>query len=199
MDVNTAFLNGQLKEEVYVSQPDGFVDPDFPDHVYKLKKALYSLKQAQQACFRFRLLVNSYSDFLCSSTEESRLRVQRMCGRGNDGCYRIVSGVRGSMGMLMDKRGCGWRMMIFVSWGSFESFTVVFLDVSSPCGSPMTLCPGDTEALKLLVGKAVYRGVCIYNSMKVCYDADVPMWCWRWVGRCYFGMLADCEGTKEGR
>ncbi|GKF28342.1 retrovirus-related pol polyprotein from transposon TNT 1-94, partial [Tanacetum coccineum] len=51
MDVNTAFLNGQLKEEVYVSQPDGFVDPDFPDHVYKLKKALYSLKQAQQAWY----------------------------------------------------------------------------------------------------------------------------------------------------
>ncbi|GJZ72426.1 retrovirus-related pol polyprotein from transposon TNT 1-94 [Tanacetum coccineum] len=41
MDVKTAFLNGPLKEEVYVSQPDGFVDPDFPDHVYRLKKALY--------------------------------------------------------------------------------------------------------------------------------------------------------------
>ncbi|GJR82151.1 integrase, catalytic region, zinc finger, CCHC-type containing protein [Tanacetum coccineum] len=41
MDVKMAFLNGPLKEEVYVSQPDGFVDPDFPDHVYMLKKALY--------------------------------------------------------------------------------------------------------------------------------------------------------------
>ncbi|GJY77244.1 retrovirus-related pol polyprotein from transposon TNT 1-94 [Tanacetum coccineum] len=40
MDVKTAFLNGLLKEEVYVSKPDGFVDPDFPNHVYKLKKAL---------------------------------------------------------------------------------------------------------------------------------------------------------------
>ncbi|GKF38369.1 retrovirus-related pol polyprotein from transposon TNT 1-94, partial [Tanacetum coccineum] len=34
MEVKVAFLNGPLKEEVYVSQPDGFVDPDFPDHVY---------------------------------------------------------------------------------------------------------------------------------------------------------------------
>ncbi|GJS70288.1 retrotransposon protein, putative, ty1-copia subclass [Tanacetum coccineum] len=46
MDVKTAFLNGNLREEVYVSQLDGFVDPDNPNHVYKLKKALYGLKQA---------------------------------------------------------------------------------------------------------------------------------------------------------
>ncbi|GJU20390.1 retrovirus-related pol polyprotein from transposon TNT 1-94 [Tanacetum coccineum] len=46
MDVKTAFLNSPLKEEVFVSQPDGFVDPDFPKHVYHLKKALYGLKQA---------------------------------------------------------------------------------------------------------------------------------------------------------
>nr|GFA61651.1 retrovirus-related Pol polyprotein from transposon TNT 1-94 [Tanacetum cinerariifolium] len=46
MDVKTAFLNGNLREDVYVSQSDGFVDPDNPNHVYKLKKALYGLKQA---------------------------------------------------------------------------------------------------------------------------------------------------------
>ncbi|GKG33475.1 retrovirus-related pol polyprotein from transposon TNT 1-94, partial [Tanacetum coccineum] len=46
MDVKTAFLNGNLREEVYVSQLDGFVDPGNPNHMYKLKKALYGLKQA---------------------------------------------------------------------------------------------------------------------------------------------------------
>ncbi|GJS68255.1 retrovirus-related pol polyprotein from transposon TNT 1-94 [Tanacetum coccineum] len=51
MDVKTAFLNGELKEEVYVSQPEGFVDQDNPSHVYKLKKAFYGLKQAPHAWY----------------------------------------------------------------------------------------------------------------------------------------------------
>ncbi|GKB02363.1 retrovirus-related pol polyprotein from transposon TNT 1-94, partial [Tanacetum coccineum] len=51
MDVKTTFLNDILREEVYVSQPDGFVDQDNPNHVYKLKKALYGLKQAPHAWY----------------------------------------------------------------------------------------------------------------------------------------------------
>nr|GEX12222.1 retrovirus-related Pol polyprotein from transposon TNT 1-94 [Tanacetum cinerariifolium] len=64
MDVNTAFLNGELKEEVYVSQPEGFVDPDHPTHVYRLKKALYGLKQDPQGWYdtlSWFLLNNNFS------------------------------------------------------------------------------------------------------------------------------------------
>ncbi|GJR88312.1 retrovirus-related pol polyprotein from transposon TNT 1-94 [Tanacetum coccineum] len=58
MDVKTAFLNDNLREEVYVSKPDGFMDKDNPNHVYKLKKALYGLKQAPRAHLQLKLLAN---------------------------------------------------------------------------------------------------------------------------------------------
>ncbi|GJU00298.1 ribonuclease H-like domain-containing protein [Tanacetum coccineum] len=60
MDVKTTFLNGPLKEEVYVAQPDGFVDPDHPEKVYHLRKALYGLKQAPRAWY------DKLSNFLIS-------------------------------------------------------------------------------------------------------------------------------------
>jgi hypothetical protein len=59
----SAFLNGPIKEEVYVEQPPGFEDSEYPNHVYKLSKALYRLKQAPRAwyeCLREFLITNGF-------------------------------------------------------------------------------------------------------------------------------------------
>nr|GEV90033.1 putative reverse transcriptase domain-containing protein [Tanacetum cinerariifolium] len=51
MDVKSAFLYGTIEEEVYVCQPLGFKDPDYPNRVYKVVNLLYGLHQAPRACF----------------------------------------------------------------------------------------------------------------------------------------------------
>ncbi|GKE29653.1 retrovirus-related pol polyprotein from transposon TNT 1-94 [Tanacetum coccineum] len=63
MDVKTAFHNGLLKEEVYVAQPDRFVDPDHPEKVYHLRKAIYGLKQASRAWYDELLNFLMYKGF----------------------------------------------------------------------------------------------------------------------------------------
>nr|GEX52890.1 hypothetical protein [Tanacetum cinerariifolium] len=64
MDVKTSFLNGVLKEEVYVGQPPGFVSKQYPYHVYALDKALYGLKQAPRAwAIRLFLAYAPHKDF----------------------------------------------------------------------------------------------------------------------------------------
>jgi hypothetical protein len=64
MDMKSAFLNGPIKEEVYVEQPPNFEDSEYPNHVYKLSKALYGLKQAPRAwyeCLRDFLITNGFN------------------------------------------------------------------------------------------------------------------------------------------
>jgi hypothetical protein len=63
MDVKSAFLNGPIKENVYVKQPPGFKSEGYPNHIYKLHKALYGLKQAPRAwyeCLRDFLIKNGF-------------------------------------------------------------------------------------------------------------------------------------------
>nr|GEU53932.1 retrotransposon protein, putative, unclassified [Tanacetum cinerariifolium] len=93
MDVKTDFLNGELKEEVYVSQPEDFVDPDHPTHVYRLKKALYGLKQATRAWYdtfsRF-LLDNDFSKGAVDPTLFTRKTGKQILKKfGMDSCDSV--------------------------------------------------------------------------------------------------------------
>nr|GFC86904.1 retrovirus-related Pol polyprotein from transposon TNT 1-94 [Tanacetum cinerariifolium] len=80
MDVKTVFLNGNLREEVYVTQPDGFVDQDNLNHVYKHKKALYGLKQAPRAWYDMLSSFLVSQDFFKGSVDPT-LFIRR---NGND-------------------------------------------------------------------------------------------------------------------
>nr|GEY45138.1 hypothetical protein [Tanacetum cinerariifolium] len=80
MDMKTAFFNDNLREDVYVSQPDGFVDPDNPNHVYKLKKSLYGLKQAPRAWYDMLSSFMISQDFSKGSVDPTLL-IRR---NGND-------------------------------------------------------------------------------------------------------------------
>nr|GEY28777.1 copia protein [Tanacetum cinerariifolium] len=80
MDVKTAFLNGNRTEGVSVSQPNGFMDQDNPNHVYKLKKALYGLRQAPRAWYVTLSLFMISQDFSKGSVDPT-LFISR---NGND-------------------------------------------------------------------------------------------------------------------
>jgi hypothetical protein len=71
IDIKSAFLNGPIKEEVYVKQPPGFEDEEYSNHVYKLHKTLYELKQASRVwyeCLRNFLIENDFRIVKADST-----------------------------------------------------------------------------------------------------------------------------------
>ncbi|GJR38877.1 retrovirus-related pol polyprotein from transposon TNT 1-94 [Tanacetum coccineum] len=94
MDVKTTFLNGILREEVYVSQPDGFIDQDNPNHVYKLKKALYGLKQAPRAWYDLLssfLLSQKFPKGTVDHSYSSRKKAKKSLSDVDDGENVILS------------------------------------------------------------------------------------------------------------
>nr|GEW33210.1 retrovirus-related Pol polyprotein from transposon TNT 1-94 [Tanacetum cinerariifolium] len=120
-DVKTAFLNGPLKEEVYVAQPDGFVVLDHPEKVYRLRKALYGLKQAPRAWY------DELSKFLISKgfTKDA----------DHTGCIDSRKSTSGGIQFLGDK---------LVSWMSKkQNFTAIssaeaeYVALSASCAQVM--------------------------------------------------------------
>ncbi|GJS08538.1 retrovirus-related pol polyprotein from transposon TNT 1-94 [Tanacetum coccineum] len=163
MDVKTAFLNGNLWEEVYVSQPDEFVDLDNPNHVYKLKKALYGLKQAPRAWYdmlegKELLLVQIYVDdiiFVASTPELCDLFAKIMCSKFK---MSMMGKISFFLGLQISQSSRG----IFINQSKYalESLKKYGFDYCDPVDTPMV------EKYKLdedKEGKAVdpshYRGM----------------------------------------
>ncbi|GKD84466.1 putative ribonuclease H-like domain-containing protein [Tanacetum coccineum] len=110
MDVKSAFLYGKIEEEDYVCQPPGFEDPDFPDRVYKVEKALYGLHQAPRALKEDGIFINqdkyvteilkkfSYSDVKTASIP---METQKPLLKDEDGEEVDVHVYRSMIGSLM--------------------------------------------------------------------------------------------------
>nr|GEW23060.1 copia protein [Tanacetum cinerariifolium] len=123
MDAKTVFLNGNLREEVYVSQPNGFVDPDNPNHVYKLKKALYGLKQAPRVWYDMLSSFLISQDFFKGSVDptlfirrngndllmDSLVALTAFADANHAGCQDTPRNTSGSLQFLRDR---------LISWSS---------------------------------------------------------------------------------
>ncbi|GJT35145.1 retrovirus-related pol polyprotein from transposon TNT 1-94 [Tanacetum coccineum] len=141
MDVKTAFLNVELKEEVYVSQPEGFVDPDHPTHVYCLKKALYGLKQVPQAWYdtlsRF-LLDNKFieDDFIFASTDLNACDIF-----SNEMSSKFQMSMMGQMSFFLGLQVSQSPRDIFINQSKFalEILKKFGMDSCDPVDTPMIL------------------------------------------------------------
>nr|GEZ14362.1 hypothetical protein [Tanacetum cinerariifolium] len=132
MDVKTAFLNDNLREEVYVSQPDGFVDPNNPNYMYKLKKALYGLKQASRAWYDMLSSFLLSQDFSKGSVDPT-LFIRR---NGNDLLLMSMLGkISFFLGLLISQSPRG----IFINQSKYalESLKKYGFESCDPVDTPM--------------------------------------------------------------
>ncbi|GKD06694.1 retrovirus-related pol polyprotein from transposon TNT 1-94 [Tanacetum coccineum] len=92
MDVKSAFLYGNIEEEVYVCQPPGFEDPDFPDKVYKVEKALYGLHQAPRAWYETlsTYLLDNAKRFTKVKTASTPMETQKPLLKDEDDLHHVL-------------------------------------------------------------------------------------------------------------
>ena len=91
MDVKTAFLNGNLTEDVYMSQPEGFVDPENEGKICKLQRSIYGLKQASRS-WNIRFLMKPSRNLALSGTKMSLVFTRRRVGvRLYSWCYMSMT------------------------------------------------------------------------------------------------------------
>nr|GEW55810.1 retrovirus-related Pol polyprotein from transposon TNT 1-94 [Tanacetum cinerariifolium] len=139
MDVKIVFLNGELKEEVYVSQPKGFVDLDHPTHVYHLKKALYGLKQAPRAWYDTlsRFLMDkkfSKDDIIFASTDPKACDIF-----SNEMSSKFQMSMMGQMLIFLGLQVSQSHGGIFINQSKFalEILKKIGMDSCDPVDTPM--------------------------------------------------------------
>ncbi|GJV72358.1 retrovirus-related pol polyprotein from transposon TNT 1-94 [Tanacetum coccineum] len=185
MDVKTAFLNGKLEEEDYVSQLEGFVDPDHPTRVYHLKKTMYGLKQALRAWYntllRF-LLDNKFSKGVVDPTLFTRkigkhiLFVQiyvddiifastgpKDCDLfSNEMSSKFQMSMMGQMSFFLGLQVSQSLKDIFINQSKYAQEILIKygMDTSDPVGTPMVdRLKLDEDPLGIPVDQTRYRGM----------------------------------------
>ncbi|GKC68418.1 retrovirus-related pol polyprotein from transposon TNT 1-94 [Tanacetum coccineum] len=155
MDVKTAFLHGTLKEDVYVCQPEGFIDADHPSHVYKLKKALYGLSKLQGLVYVDDIIFGSthprytqlFSDLMKSRFEMS-----------------MMGEMTFFLGLQVNQSPCG----IFINQSKYvlEILKKYGMESCDPVGTPMEIkdkldrdqhgSPVDATKYRSMIGALMY-------------------------------------------
>nr|GEX08027.1 hypothetical protein [Tanacetum cinerariifolium] len=155
MDVKTAFLNSDLQEEVYVSQPEGFEDPDHPTHVYRLKKALYRLKQAPREWYdtlsKF-LMANKFSKGVVDPT----LFMQK----SGKHILLVQIYVDDIIFASTDPTACNIFSKEMSSKNVYDGTNLYGMDLSDPIDTPMVdRLKLDENLLGILVDQTRFRGM----------------------------------------
>ncbi|GJU04341.1 retrovirus-related pol polyprotein from transposon TNT 1-94, partial [Tanacetum coccineum] len=132
MDVKTAILNGDLQEEVFVNQPEGFEDPDNPTHVYRLKKALYGLKQAPRAWY------DTLSKFLMDNNFFKGAVDPTLFTR-KSGQHILLMSMMGQMSFFLGLQVSQSPRGIFINQVKYalETLKKYGMDLSDPVDTPM--------------------------------------------------------------
>ncbi|GKA55524.1 retrovirus-related pol polyprotein from transposon TNT 1-94 [Tanacetum coccineum] len=155
MDVKTAFLNGDLQEEVFVSQPEGFEDPDNPTHVYRLKKALYGLKQAPRAWY------DTLSKFLMANNFFKGVVDPTLFTR-KSGKHILLMSMMGQMSFFLGLQVSQSPEGIFINQAKYalETLKKYGMDLSDPVDTPMVdRLKLDEDLLGIPVDQTRFRGM----------------------------------------
>ncbi|GJV11266.1 retrovirus-related pol polyprotein from transposon TNT 1-94 [Tanacetum coccineum] len=183
MDVKIAFLNGPLKEEVYVNQPDRFVDPHHPDKVYRLKKHYMDSKKLQERGEDI-LLVQIYVDDIIFGSTNPKLSKKFEKLMHNKFEMSMMGELKFFLGIQIHQSPCG----IFINQAKYAQEILKKHGMTScdNVGTPMATKPLDADLSVTLVDQTKYHsmvGALMYLTTSRTDIAHVTCYCARYQER----------------